>query len=199
MLRRTLPFLFAIAASAAYGQDAAGDAPLADKAKALFSATAASTCDADGSDPEIHAIGFRYSYDAEEDPERTATLFRFFCFSGAYNEIHVYVIADDEGTVAPLHFAEPQYDVRYAGDADETVEEIVITGFTAASQLVNSGYDPETRTITAHPQWRGLGDASSHGVWRFADGGFRLVRYEVDASYDGEMNPQVLVDYDSAP
>lgn len=199
MPRRLLPVVFAFIASAAYGQDAPADATPADKAKALFAATAASTCDAGAGDIETHAIGFRFTYDSEDDPERMATLFRFFCFSGAYNEIHVYFIADDEGVVAPLHFAEPQYDVRYAGDTDEKVEEIAITGFTASSQLVNSSYDPETRTITAHPQWRGLGDASSHGVWRFVDGGFRLVRYEVDASYDGEINPQVLVDYDSAP
>lgn len=197
MLRCTAILFLALAASAAYGQEP--DASLADKAGALFAATAASTCDDGGGEPEIHPIAFRYSYDAKEDPARTATLFRYFCFAGAYNEIHVYFLADDEGTVAPLHFAEPHYDVRYAGETDETVEEIAILGFTAASQLVNSGYDPATQTITAHPQWRGLGDASSHGVWRFAEGGFRLVRYEVDASYDGEMNPQVLIDYDSAP
>lgn len=199
MLRRALIAVFALAASAAHGQDGAGDAPVEDKVKALFAATAAATCDADGSEPEVHEIGFRYSYDAEEDPARTATLFRNFCFAGAYNEIHVYFIADEEGVVTPLHFAEPQYDVRYAGDTDEKVEEIAITGFTASSQLVNSAYDPATQTITAHPQWRGIGDASSHGVWRFFDGAFRLVRYEVDASYDGEINPQVLLDYDTAP
>jgi hypothetical protein len=40
-----------------------------------------------------------------------------------------------------------------------------------------------------------VGDASSRGTWVFADGGFRLIRYEVDASYDGEINPQTIVDY----
>ncbi|MCO5147213.1 MAG: DUF1176 domain-containing protein [Aquamicrobium sp.] len=196
-----LPVLFAAAtATAAHAQDAAGDAALKDKAKAMFEATAAATCDPDGpgsedNAPESHAIGFRYSYDAEEDPERTAHLFRFFCFSGAYNEIHVYYITDGEGALAPLHFAEPQYDVRYAGESDEKVEAVAITGFAATGQLVNSGYDPETRTITAHSLWRGVGDASSTGTWTFVDGTFRLVQYEVDASYDGEINPQAIVDY----
>lgn len=196
MLRWLLPVLFATA-TAAHAQ---GDTDLMDRAAAMFEATAAASCDAGGmgsedSPPESHAIGFRYGYDAAEDSERTAHLFRFFCFSGAYNEIHVYYIADDEGTVAPLHFAEPHYDVRYAGESDEKVEAVTVTGFTATGQLVNSGYDPESRTITAHSLWRGMGDASSVGTWAFAEGTFRLVRYEVDASYDGEINPAVIVDY----
>ena len=204
MLRRILPFLLAAAATAAHAQDAADDAAPMEKARAVFEATAAATCDPDGpgsedNPPESHAIDFRYAYDAEEDPERRAWLFRFFCFSGAYNEIHVYYMSDDDGAVLPLHFAEPTYDVRYAGESDDTVEEIVMTGFSAAGQLVNSAYDPATRTITSNAQWRGLGDASSSGRWIFVEGGFRLVHYEVDASYDGEINPQVLVDYDTAP
>ena len=198
MLRAILPLAFAATVSLAMAQD--GAAPM-DKAQALFQATAAATCDADGpgsedSAPESYPIGFRYSYDAAEDPERTAQLFRFFCFSGAYNEIHVYFLTDDDGNVAPLHFAEPHYDVRYAGESDETVEAVTVTGFSTAAQLVNSGYDPQTRTITAHSLWRGMGDASSSGTWVFVDGGFRLVRYEVDASYDGEINPKVIVDYE---
>ena len=196
MRRLVFTAAFAAAATAA----AAGDAALMDRARAMFEATAAATCDPDGpgsedNAPESHAIGFRYSYDAAEDPERTAHLFRFFCFGGAYNEIHVYYIADDEGALSPLHFAEPQYDVRYAGESDETVEAIAVTGFTATGQLVNSGYDREARTITAHSLWRGMGDASSTGTWTFLDGAFRLVHYEVDASYDGEINPQAIVDY----
>ena len=199
MLRRLLPALFAAAAAAtpAHAQDEAG---LMDKAKAMLEATGAASCDPGGmgsedSPPESHAIGFRYAYDADEDPERTAWLFRFFCFSGAYNEIHVYYMSDDDGAVLPLHFAEPTYDVRYAGESDETVEAITVTGFAATGQLVNSGYDPESRTISAHSLWRGMGDASSDGTWAFVDGAFRLVHYEVDASYDGEINPQTIVDY----
>lgn len=203
MLRPALPALFAVViATTANAQDASDAAAMLEKAKALFSATAAATCDADeprGETPESHAIGFRYTYDSEEDPERTAYLFRFFCFSGAYNEIHVYYVSDAEGALSPLHFAEPTFDVRYGGDSDEVVEEIVITGFASTGQLVNSFYDPQSRTITAHSLWRGVGDAASRGVWRFADGGFRLVSYEVDASYDGEINPQTLIDYSTAP
>lgn len=200
MLRRLLPFVLFATATAAHAEQAADGASLMDRAKALFEATAAETCDAEGfgsedSPPESHAIAFRYGYDAPEDPERTAHLFRFFCLRGAYNEIHVYYFSDGEGALSPLYFAEPHYDVRYAGESDEKVEAITLTGFSATGQLVNSGYDPEARAITAHSLWRGMGDASSSGSWAFVDGNFRLVRYEVDASYDGEINPQVLVDY----
>jgi len=190
-----LPLVLAAAVTSAGAQDAA---PLMEKAQALFEATAATTCDTDGARgdaPQAHAIGFRHSYDAEEDPERTAHLFRFFCFGGAYNEIHVYFLADDDGAISPLHFAEPHYEMDYEGESDETVTAVTIDGFSTTAQLFNSGYDPETRTITAHSLWRGVGDASSRGTWVFADGGFRLVRYEVDASYDGEINPQTIVDY----
>ena len=198
MLRRLLPLVLIV--TAAQAQEAVDDAALMAKASALFEAMAADTCDASGlgsedSPPESHAIPFRYSYDAPEDPERTAHLFRFFCLRGAYNEIHVYFFSDGEGTVSPLYFAEPQYDVRYAGDSDETVEAVTVTGFSATGQLVNSGYDPQTRTIAAHSLWRGMGDVSSSGAWVFVDGSFRLVHYEVDASYDGEINPQTLVDF----
>ena len=202
MLRLALPAIFAAIVTTAQAQEAAEAAAMAEKARALFAATAAATCDAgepQDATPDTHTISFRHSYDSQDDPARTAYLFRFFCFSGAYNEIHVYYISDDEGALSPLYFAEPTYDIRYGGDTDEVVEEIAITGFTSTGQLVNSGYNPQSRAITAHSQWRGIGDASSLGVWLFVDGGFRLVSYEVDASYDGEINPQVLLDYSSTP
>lgn len=202
MLRLALLALFTVLATTARAQDAGDAAAMTGKAKAMFAATAAATCDAgefQDATPDTHAIGFRYTYDSQDDPERTAYLYRFFCFSGAYNEIHVYYISDGEGALSPLYFAEPTYDVRYRGETDEVVENIAITGFAATGQLVNSGYDSQSRTITAHSQWRGAGDASSLGVWLFADGGFRLVRYEVDASYDGEINPQTLLDHSAAP
>jgi hypothetical protein len=33
----------------------------------------------------------------------------------------------------------------------------------------------------------------------FRSGTFSLVRYEVDASYDGEINPQPVLDYATGP
>jgi hypothetical protein len=77
MPRRIMPLMLAASVTAAAA--APGDAGLMDKARLLFEATAAATCDTDdnaGEPPQVHAIGFRYSYDAEEDPERTAPITR---------------------------------------------------------------------------------------------------------------------------
>ena len=54
---------------------------------------------------------------------------------------------------------------------------------------------PATRTVTSHSKWRGLGDASSSGQWLFHNGRFILKSYDADASYDGEINPQTVLDY----
>ena len=37
------------------------------------------------------------------------------------------------------------------------------------------------------------------GTWLFRDGAFSLVQYDVDASYDGEINPETVLDYNTAP
>lgn len=150
-------------------------------------------------EPEVHEIGFRYDFDDDDQPERIVRLFRFLCTVGAYNEGHAYFLADDDGEVAPLQFARPELDIRYADGGDETVESMTLIGFSTYPYLVNSAYDPETRTITDNALWRGMGDAASRGKWAFRQGEFNLVHYEVDASYDGEVNGEVVVDYDMTP
>ncbi len=157
---------------------------------------------ADGTpvEPDSHAIGFHYASDGPETPERTAHLFRFYCMAGAYNENHVYYLADEVGGVRELQFAQPELDIRYENDDLEgKVENVRVMGFATSPILVNSAYDPDTYSITAHNKWRGLGDASTTGVWLFRDGRFTLVQYEVDASYDGEINPLTVLDYNSGP
>src|SRR5690606_36836560 len=110
-----------------------------------------------------------------------------------YNEISI------------LSLAEPTYDVLYGPavldpSADfygenVNVDAINVTGLNATQTLVNATFDPKTRTITDFVKFRGIGDASSSGMWVFNNGYFIIKRYEVDASYDGEMNPLVLIDY----
>lgn len=176
------------------------------RAKALYAEVKTGICPDFGGafgetgEPESHTITFNYSFDRADDPERTVRLFRFFCSRGAYNEGHLYFVADDTGEVEPLHFAEPELDIRYAdGKGEEVVEAIGIVGFSSKAQLINSGYDPETRTLSEVSRWRGLGDAFSAGRWMFRDGRFRLVHYAVDAAYDGESEPETIVDYETAP
>ena len=177
------------------------------KARAVFAAAHADQCTiaAQGAEPsqvepEAYAISYRYKTDADSDPERQARLFRFFCSTGAYNEDHIYYLHDEMDGLREVHFATPEIDVRYENDDSEgRVESINVIGYNAEGRLVNSSYDEATHSISSHAKWRGVGDASSSGKWIFRDGAFTLVHYEVDASYDGEINPETVIDYDTAP
>ncbi len=151
--------------------------------------------------PEAYTIEFRTSYSSPDEPPQEAHLFRFFCGMGAYNETHVYYLWTDPDGLRHIQFATPDLDIGREDESDfeSAVEEIRINGYSAQDQLVNSFYSAEDHTITSNSKWRGVGDASSSGLWLFRDGQFVLVRYEVDASYDGEINPQTVLDYFTAP
>ena len=41
--------------------------------------------------------------------------------------------------------------------------------------------------------------ASCKETWIFRDGEFTLMKYDVDASYDGEINPETVLDYEPRP
>lgn len=191
-----------------------GDAPpvppadtAMDEARAQFDAIYRQTCrmpeeavEEAGREPESFVIPFKYASDPSEGPEREARLFRFWCTTGAYNEIHVYFLADETGEVTPLHFATPELSIHYMNeDPEGEVDDMRIAGYTAQDRLVNSQYDPETLTIRSTAKWRGAGDASANGVWIFRDGRFTLVKYDVDPTYDQEINPQPMLDFYSGP
>ncbi len=176
------------------------------KARAEFKAVYGDTCnmtppEPDLAKPDVYDIEYSYSYDTDADPKHHVKLYRFWCMYGAYNEIHVYFQTDEFGEeVQPVAFAEPSLDVRYVDDdADKAVKDITIIGFQTLHQLVNSSYDPDTKTLTTYEKWRGLADAFSVGTWIFREGRFDLVKYEVDASYDGKQTPETVLDYLSGP
>jgi len=176
------------------------------QAKTTFE-TAHTDCDRhlSGADPsrteaEEHKIAFRYATDTDDQPERQARLFRFYCGAGAYNESHVYYQYDEDNGLQELQFATPELDIRYENDeTQDKVESIAIIGYTADGKLVNSFYDEANHSITSATKWRGVGDASSSGTWMFRNGEFTLVRYDVDASYDGEINPETVLDFQTPP
>ena len=176
------------------------------QAKTAFE-TAHTDCDRHlpGADPtqtdaEEYKIPFRYTSDTDDQPERQARLFRFYCSAGAYNESHVYYQYDEDNGLHELQFATPELDIRYENDDSEgKVESVTIIGYTADGQLVNSFYDEASHSITSASKWRGVGDASSSGTWMFRNGAFTLVKYDVDASYDGEINPETVLDFQTPP
>jgi hypothetical protein len=177
-----------------------------DQVKRAFAVSYGDQCDKETPDgkptgePDAYSLHYKDANAAADQPERETRLFRFFCSMAAYNESAVYYVADDVAGVRQLQFASPELDVRYENNNSEgKVEAINIIGFQTDDQLVNSNYDDATKTISSMNKWRGAGDASSAGTYLFRNGTFSLVQYNVDASYDGEINPQTVLDYNTAP
>ncbi|MER9081796.1 DUF1176 domain-containing protein [Mesorhizobium sp. M0895] len=173
-----------------------------EQANRAFAATYGDQCDKDllAQEPDIFSIHYKDKDAAASDPERETRLFHFACSAAAYNENSIYYLSDDVLGVRQLQFAEPEMDIRYENnDSDGKLLRMTIVGFQTSGWATNSDYDEETRTITTFNKWRGIGDASSSGTYLFRNGDFSLVQYDVDASYDGEENPQMVVDYNTAP
>jgi hypothetical protein len=175
--------------------------------EAAFKATYGSTCqtlapeaEPGAADPQITELTYRDAAQEASEADRKARLFRFDCVYGAYNSNEVYYLANDIDGVRQLQFAEPELEIHYEGnDPEGKLEGINVIGYQTTDMLVNSAYDAETHTIRSLNKWRGVGDASSAGTYLFRSGTFTLTKYEVDASYDGEINPEAVLDYDTAP
>lgn len=174
------------------------------RAVALFNEVFAH-CDVPPDTPAEEALAtyvakFKYSYaTGSDDAEDERHIYRFLCGRGAYNEGHVYIMGNERGEMEAISFATPELDIRYEDSEHAKVESLNIIGYRSERELVNSFFDPDTLTITSYAKWRGVGDASSTGIWILRDGEFTLTRYDVDASYDGEMNEETILDYHSGP
>ncbi len=173
------------------------------RAKEAFLATYRETCAGlDESDtlesraPDIYDLKFRHASDEADMPDRVLTLYRFFCSRGAYNESHVFFMRTDLPEILPVSFAQPVVHVNYENeDFEGKVMGIDIIGLQASALLVNSEVDPAKNSISSFSKWRGVGDAASTGTWVLKDGQFVLSTFEVDASYDEEINPVSILDY----
>lgn len=173
-----------------------------EKAKKAFLATYGDQCDKQflADEPEVFSIKYKDKDAQPGDPDKETRLFHFSCSAAAYNESSVYYMTDELSEVRQLQFAEPKMDIRYENnDSDGKLLGMSIVGFETTGWAVNSDYDADTHTITTFNKWRGVGDASDSGTYLFRNGDFSLVQYDVDASYDGEENPQTVVDYNTAP
>jgi hypothetical protein len=173
-----------------------------EQAKKAFLATYGDQCDKQflADEPTVFSIKYKDKDAAPGDPDKETRLFHFSCSAAAYNESSIYYMTDEVSGVQQLQFAEPEMDIRYVNnDSEGKVEAMHIIGFHTTGWATNSDYDAETKTITTFDKWRGVGDASDSGTYLFRNGNFSLVQYDVDASYDGEENPQTVVDYNTAP
>ena len=138
--------------------------------------------------PESYPISYSYSYEAADTPPHVATLFKFPCDQGAYNTSEIYYLAEADAGIRVLSFAAPDFDIAYHDEDSEKLKALSVRGIAAQATLVNSGYDPATKSISSYSKWRGLGDASSTGTWKFVEGRFVLTDYQVDPTYDGAEN-----------
>lgn len=171
---------------------------------AIFQQAYAEACTFSDYDPpaeeRVETFTFTYTeeWDETETPQ-TVTVYQYRCFLGAYNMASVFFIDDEIEGFRPLSFAQPQLDIVYSDpdDVESPVESVGIGGYEAVQMLINAEVDEAAGTITSFSRWRGLSDASSSATYAFDGGRFVLRRYDVDASYDGEMNPSTLVDFEA--
>lgn len=177
------------------------DKPSVEKAKVLFASEQRGHCAkiedtlAGTNEPAVYTIKYRDEGAAADQPDRTVVLYVFSCELYAYNESSVFYIYDDVEGLRLLSFAEPHVVTTHPKGDDEGAKlaSIKVEGFTSTTSLINADFDGKTRTITSFNKWRGIADASSNGTWRFDHGEFILSDYDVDPTYDGEMNSLTIM------
>lgn len=170
-----------------------------DKVAAIFKVQYASFCDtlrpeSMPTSPIATEFSFSYSYKNAPKENNIWTLYEFPCTQGAYNFGSVFYTHDNYEEIRAVHFAYPQPDITNADpdDYESDVVDIKIKGYSTQDVLFFVDFDPETLMLKHTVHWRGLGDASEGGTWKFENGGFVLVQYQYDASYDGEVNPIIV-------
>ncbi|MDH6267203.1 hypothetical protein M2360_002600 [Rhizobium sp. SG_E_25_P2] len=149
----------------------------------------------------VYDIRYRYKGQDQDEQDQVFRLIQLFCMSGAYNVSFVFLAAGMEaGDYKLLSFAEPKADYDYT---DESFTKLAapprVSGFVSRGELVNADFDPKTGVLSSDAKWRGLGDAWSHGEWRFIEGEFVLARFEIDPIYDLNRDDAQQPDPDPQP
>jgi hypothetical protein len=205
-VRLTLGVLAGIAGSMVATQVAVAQEGTTEEAVAYFDSAFKDRCRPysetlflfDGGADEMPArfeVSWMPSFELPGDEPETATIYQFFCDAGAYNVQSAFIKFMDEH-FDPLAFARPAISIENeTEDYDSPVKAITVTGYESALTLTNAKFDEESQTVTARAYWRGIGDAYDEGRWVFRDGGFVLEHFEADADYDGEIDPQLSLDY----
>ena len=171
-----------------------------DRVRRQFQETNFELCpDAATADPQMFEVGFRDRYAAPDAPEEFVRLYQFVCLAAAYNTIHVFFMVSEFAGIQQVTFAVPdiQVDCAGGGPPGETCKAatVAVRGMTTFGDLVNATFTPATKSITSVSCGRGPCDASDRGTWVFEHGRFVLEVYDVDATYDGQINPVRVVDF----
>ncbi|MBG1231651.1 DUF1176 domain-containing protein [Aestuariivirga litoralis] len=170
-----------------------------DDAKAKFASEMKGRCDKTGdtlaglNEPEHDTITFKAEGETADDAPRKAELYLFSCQMAAYNESFVAYLSDDVEGLRRISFAQPHLKLVYEGEGDQKLKSLAVDGYQSTDQLTNAEFDSKTGEISEFAKWRGIGDASSSGTWKFVDGQFVLKTYDVDATYDENENPVEVI------
>lgn len=133
----------------------------------------------------------------EDTAARDALLVRVPCRQGAYNVSFVFYLADEWGAVSAVTVPSPQVEIRYRDGSDERiVEKITLREAVDAPEVVNARFDPDSRELVERDKWRARDDAYTETKWGFRNGRFELIRFAVDATFNGRDDPVVLISRD---
>jgi hypothetical protein len=183
--------------------DASNETPEDDRllvlAKAQFVAEMGHECDkvADtkggANEPQAFEIKYKPEGAGADEPESRFSLFAFSCSMAAYNESNVFYAWDTVFGMRRLSFAEPHLQIKYEDEEQAKLKSMTVDGLQSSDTLTNAEYDPATKTINSLAKWRGIGDAASHGSYKFVDGQFVLKDFDVDPTTDEAINPYAIV------
>ena len=131
--------------------------------------------------------------------DQPVTTFEFTCDAGAYNLVQTFLIHTDSDGLRPLSFAMPVARMPETSESGgeplaESGAGIQISGYRTAPTLINASVDDITGRIVTTEKWRGLGDAGASGTWDLTAAGYVLRRYQIDATYDGQVDPVIVLD-----
>lgn len=203
MRARSLPLLVlcvALVPATGHADDAVDIAAARKFAEPVMSKECDFGSNEDGYNKVFH-FAFRTRGQDQDSPDHRRTLVQLACSSGAYNFNSIYMMRDDaEDSWEILSFAEPVADYDYA---DENFSRLKappkVSGFVSVTQMTNSEFSPESKTIRSDAKWRGIGDAWSAGEWQFDEGVFVLRKFEIDPTYqppgDEEAAPTAPASY----
>lgn len=194
-MRFALPaFLMMSATFPAFAQDKATPEAVLAASKAAFAGSCWSLSEegiANGA-PSEPPVPYKVTVPGEDGAEAADfVVWEVLCDMAAYNVLYIYWVEGEYIGLKPLSFPMPvfQAEMERPEDPDSPVKSLAVTSWTARDKLVNPAFDPATLTFSHFSKYRGIGDASESGTWVLGYEAANLLTFEVDASYDGEINP----------
>ena len=136
---------------------------------------------------ELCAANNRWPLDAE------TWLIQTYCGHGAYLTSSAWFIESHDG-VAPIQLEYPTFDWHFEDSEKQILTAIKATGFIRTSVLTDATFDPSTKLIS-HNNYCCAGDLSTTIQWLAKDGAFKLQHLKVDGIQNGNLSPQLVVQY----